>query len=169
MHARSLCGEILDLLAEILMVGLADGGLEFGMAELAAKMAETGTYVNNNWLIDQFEIRLINQLCFLSSVVSGNYSSQSQKLKNKYTHIQHAHTHTASASSLLPSLSKLLYQLSEAGGKCEVEGIRSDGSLRPTALLLEKMLSLLQNMAETDTQEFDKVCEIAVLAKRGIL
>ena len=66
-----------------------------------------------------------------------------------------------SGPSLLPSLSKLLYQLCEASAKCEVEGIRSDGALRPTAFLLERLLGLLQRVAETNPENFSKVCACA--------
>ena len=47
-------------------------------------------------------------------------------------------------------------------GKSEEEGlsgIRSQGSLRPAAVLLERMLALLQRMADGGDQEgFGKVC-----------
>lgn len=64
---------------------------------------------------------------------------------------------TASAQFLLPSLCKLLYQLCEASGKCELEGIHTESNLRPTAMLLGSVLHLLQQVAETDHERFRKV------------
>ena len=64
---------------------------------------------------------------------------------------------TASAQFLLPSLCKLLYQLCEASGKCELEGIHTESNLRPTAMLLGSVLHLLQQVAETDQERFRKV------------
>ena len=64
---------------------------------------------------------------------------------------------TASAQFLLPSLCKLLYQLCEASGKCELEGIHTESNLRPTAMLLGSVLRLLQQVAETDHERFRKV------------
>ena len=63
----------------------------------------------------------------------------------------------ASAQFLLPSLCKLLYQLCEASGKCELEGIHTESNLRPTATLLGSVLRLLQQVAETDHERFRKV------------
>ena len=68
---------------------------------------------------------------------------------------------SASALSLLVSLCKLLYQLCEASGKSEIEGIHSGvGCLRPTAALLEKVLELAKSASESQPDSFSKVCGI---------
>ena len=64
----------------------------------------------------------------------------------------------ASGFPLLPSLCKLLYQLCEASGKSEVEGIHSGvGNLKPTALLLKKVLELSKSASEAQPEAFSKV------------
>lgn len=107
-HAHSLSELLLQLLAEVAMLGLANEGLDFQMAHFAGCLADRASA----------------------------------------PHV------------VLPSLCKLLYQLCEAGGRSEEEGLPgvwSEGSLRPAATLLERMLALLQRMGDGGDQEgFEK-------------
>ena len=59
---------------------------------------------------------------------------------------------------MLSYLCKLLYQLCESSGKSEVDGIHSGSvSLKPTSLLLKKILDLARSMSEADPDGFSKV------------
>ena len=55
------------------------------------------------------------------------------------------------------STCKVLYQLVEVSSRCELEGIHSVGGLRPAAIVMRRVLTVLQGMALGNQDTFGKV------------